>query len=93
VFDRGLENAHAHCTSNESALASSEVAGCFYCCQIFPPSQVTEFLEMERTALCPECGIDSVIGDASGFAITAEFLERMHDYWFERIVPFPPELQ
>jgi hypothetical protein len=54
---------------------------------------VTEFLNMERTALCPECRIDSVIGDASSFAITTEFLARMHDYWFERAVPLPPEPQ
>jgi hypothetical protein len=91
VFDRGLENAHTHCTANESALAMSKLAGCFYCCRTFLPSRVTEFLEMERTALCPECGIDSVIGDASGFAITAEFLKRMHDYWFERTARGPLE--
>jgi hypothetical protein len=93
VFDRDLENAHHHCTSNETALAISNLAGCFYCCQIFPAAQVTEFLEIEQTAICPKCGIDSVIGDVSGLAITAMFLERMHDYWFERTIPFPPRPQ
>jgi len=33
--------------------------------------------------MCPECGIDSVIGDASGFPIADEaFLKRMHSIWF-----------
>ena len=33
-------------------------------------------------ALCPSCGIDSVIGDASGFPITEEFLVAMEARWF-----------
>jgi len=36
----------------------------------------------ERTAMCPECGIDSVIGSASGYPITTEFLQGMHAEWF-----------
>jgi len=32
--------------------------------------------------MCPECGIDSVIGSDSGYPITRDFLKRMCDYWF-----------
>jgi hypothetical protein len=32
--------------------------------------------------MCPRCGIDSVLGDRSGFPISAEFLGEMHRYWF-----------
>lgn len=39
-----------------------------------------------RTAVCPYCSVDSVIGLASGLELTPEFLRRMHAYWFERIV-------
>jgi acetone carboxylase gamma subunit len=35
-----------------------------------------------QTALCPECGIDSVIGDASGYPITEAFLGKMKTFWF-----------
>jgi len=90
MFDRDLEEAHIHCTGNEEALRGSAVAGCFYCCQIFRPAEIEDFLDGERTALCPRCGIDSVIGDRSGIPITDQFLRRMHAYWFERTVPFPP---
>jgi hypothetical protein len=79
-----LEAAHRHCTANEDELRQSKVAGCFYCTSVFPATAVTQFLENERTALCPECMIDSVLGDASGFPITAGFLAEMHQYWFER---------
>ncbi|MDP9314621.1 MAG: cytoplasmic protein [Chloroflexota bacterium] len=83
VIDAQLEHAHAHCTRNEVELQLSQEAGCFYCLAIFPAATVTDFLQIERTAICPECMIDSVIGDASGLPITGEFLQRMHDYWFE----------
>lgn len=37
----------------------------------------------EKTALCPFCQIDSVIGESCGYAITKEFLLKMNDYWFK----------
>jgi len=40
----------------------------------------------EETAFCPKCGIDSVIGDASGFEMTPALLHAMHEFWFEREV-------
>jgi hypothetical protein len=36
----------------------------------------------EVTAICPHCGVDSVIGDNCGFPITQEFLAAMHGRWF-----------
>jgi len=35
-----------------------------------------------ETAFCPYCGVDSVIGESSGYHITREFLEEMNCYWF-----------
>jgi len=35
----------------------------------------------EQTAICPYCGVDSVIGSASGFPITKDFLKRMNKRW------------
>ena len=34
-----------------------------------------------KTAICPICGIDSVLGDAS-VEITAEILEALNEYYF-----------
>ena len=48
----------------------------------FSPSRISQWIDQEQTALCPECEIDSVIGSASGYPITKEFLERMHAHWF-----------
>ncbi len=37
-----------------------------------------------QTALCPKCGIDSVIGDACGYALTFQFVKDMQDHWFDK---------
>jgi len=50
---------------------------------IFPPEQIDFWIdEYTGTAVCPHCRIDSVIGDASGYPITVDFLKKMKEYWF-----------
>jgi hypothetical protein len=71
--------AHKHSIRHRQELEASESCGCFYCLAIFEPSSLEDWVdEGDSTALCPQCGIDSVIGSASGYPITREFLERMH---------------
>jgi hypothetical protein len=82
-----IREAHVHSSNHRTELMNSDLCGCFYCCQIFAPSEITMWLnpdpgKEEETALCPNCTIDSVIGDKSGFPITEEFLRRMKAYWF-----------
>ncbi len=78
--------AHKHSIFHKSEILQSEICGCFYCLEIFPPNKierwVDEDINPEQTALCPECDIDSVIGSASGFPITKEFLAKMRNHWF-----------
>ena len=74
--------AHDHSSNHRTELERSETCGCFYCMAIFPPVLITEWIEDGQTALCPKCEIDSVIGSASGYRITKDFLDRMHAYWF-----------
>ena len=79
--------AHKHSSNHRGELERSKLCGCFHCLAIFPPSQVSEWIDevndVGTTAMCPQCGIDSVIGDASRFPITAEFLSALRAYWFE----------
>lgn len=85
--------AHDHCRDHRVDLADSSVCGCFQCCRIFDPELIVDWLDPApemveeagrpgQTARCPWCGIDAVIGDRSGFAITQMFLEAMRTYWF-----------
>ena len=88
-----LDAAHQHCACHRQELEASDVCGCFYCQQTFPPSEIEEWHEelrgkyVERpdpwTAMCPKCGVDSVIGSASGFPVgDSKFLGAMHVRWF-----------
>lgn len=50
--------------ANLPALEDHLVVGCYYCEQTFAPSKITECCHEEggsRTAVCPHCGIDSVV--------------------------------
>jgi hypothetical protein len=84
--------AHKHSSRHRPELMASRVCGCFYCLATFPADEIKRWIddnidpstpkENGQTARCPRCGIDSVIGDASGYAITDELLRQMHEHWF-----------
>lgn len=75
--------AHQHSIRHRQEIESSERCGCFYCLAEFEPDAITDWVdEGGVTALCPKCGIDSVIGSASGFPITGDLLKRMNAHWF-----------
>jgi acetone carboxylase gamma subunit len=80
---RDLDIAHKHSAHHRSEILASETCGCFYCLAIFSPCQIVEWIDEKRTALCPECAVDSVIGSRSGYPITHDFLRRMYERWFE----------
>lgn len=80
--------AHHFSSNHKPELEKDHVRGCFYCMEIFDPAEIEEWIicdnpcDRRGTAICPKCGIDSVIGESSGFPITKEFLMAMHTYWF-----------
>lgn len=77
-----IKSAHRHSERNKKALASAERCGCFYCCAIFSPVAIKEWVEEEDTALCPHCSIDSVIPELPLLPLSTEFLEEMCELWF-----------
>ena len=79
-----LVEAHRFSSNNKEMLEKDNKCGCFNCLNIFHPSEIKEWLDCDigHTALCPYCGIDSVIGESSGYPITKEFLKKMQDKWF-----------
>jgi hypothetical protein len=91
VFDlpesHWLRTAHKRSIRHRAEIEASAVCGCFYCEKMFAPSEIEDWTDTsnplpEQTALCPHCGIDSVIGDKSGYAITRAFLAEMNKWWF-----------
>jgi len=85
--DHLLRVAHRKSSNHRGEIEGSHRCGCFYCKGIFGPNQIVDWIDTsnphsQQTALCPACGIDSMIGDASGLQITEEFLEEMRTAWF-----------
>jgi hypothetical protein len=84
-----LENAASHAGRHRSEIEQSSRCGCYYCLQLFAPSEITNWInetygEAAQTALCPKCGIDAVIGSASGLPIeNLVFLKEMFQYYFK----------
>ena len=80
-----LKQAHSCSKNNKTEIKNSEKCGCYYCKKIFKSSEVKKWLKDKNgeTARCPYCSIDSVIGDASGYLITDEFLNKMNEKCFK----------
>ena len=77
--------AHDYCISNETLLKQSRVCACFYCEQFFTPDQIEEWIDDihdTKTALCPYCGVDAVLGDAMEYPLTEELIRKMYWHWF-----------
>ena len=85
---KDVMEAHLYSNNHKVQLLQDKKCGCFYCKTIFDPKEITEWIEDSNpcdktgTAICPYCGIDSVIGESSGYPITLEFLTEMNQYWF-----------
>ncbi len=77
-----IVRAHEHSINNKTKLLKDKKCGCFFCLEIFSPIEITDWIDEDRTALCPHCSIDSVIGESSGVPITKEFLEKVRDHFF-----------
>ncbi|MDI6535147.1 cytoplasmic protein [Bacillus mycoides] len=82
-MEKYFEEAHRFCSRNRILLEKDIICGCFHCLKVFSPKEITDWWEKEEdTAECPYCGIDSVIGESSGFPITKKFLVEMNKRYF-----------
>lgn len=79
-----LKKAHRASFENEESIRKSKECLCFHCNNLFPPSEIQDWVNDAhgRTALCPYCRIDSVIGDEAGYPFTEKFILAMNGYWF-----------
>lgn len=88
IKESALKQAHYYCCNHKPELELDPICGCFDCLRIFQPLEIQEWvcastpIDWRGTAICPYCGTDSVIGSSSGYPITHEFLNAMHQYWF-----------
>ena len=81
---------HDSCGWHEKEILRSSVCGCFHCISLFTPAEISEWIDEPedcprgkgRTALCPKCGIDSVLPDTIDGGLTLDLLKEMNGEYF-----------
>ena len=76
---------HKLCFNNKELLIESKKCVCMYCGKRFDVSEIEEWIEdwNETTALCPSCGIDSVIpAVVEGRKITDDIVKELERFYF-----------
>ena len=65
--------------ANEKAIENSHFCGCFFCGKIFDKNLISQWINDRdgKTAVCPYCGIDSVLPDSKA-DLSEELLEDMY---------------
>lgn len=76
-----LKTIHNSCSYHKDVLEKSKLCGCFYCRRTYSPSEIDEWCDGGKTALCAKCGIDSVI-PLDDKVDNTSLLEKMSMYWF-----------
>lgn len=81
--------AHQHSSLHRKSILKSKECGCFYCLKTYPPSEIVDWCDEDKTdlgqtAICPNCGIDSVIGDFD-IKFDSDLLKEMYTEWFSSV--------
>jgi len=58
-------------TRNRDRVGAAASCGCFHCRSIFASDEIRQWVDDGQTALCPRCGIDSVLPGVTDSAILA----------------------
>lgn len=89
-----FEEIFQHTTNNDIEILNSEKCSCIFCRHTFDARSVQDWISDEKgvTAICPECGMDSLVGDASGFQIDRDTLKEINlEYYGEDYMEHHPE--
>ncbi len=86
---RYIDEAHRLTIFHEEHILRSSRCTCFYCGYQFDPQREQDLVWWDeespkgRTLTCPKCGIDCILGDASGYPITDKrFIRLATEMWF-----------
>jgi len=77
-FDAAL----SHTKDNQMEVLSSSKCGCAFCRSVFPAREISDWSSEEGSfsALCPHCGMPSVIPDSCGFPLEKDKLKSLNLY-------------
>ena len=79
---------HTLSIRHRAMVEAATLCGCFYCEATFTPSDILDWVDgpdgAGETALCPRCGIDSVL-PSPPVPVTPELLKEMRAAWFDEM--------
>lgn len=68
---------------NINSIVKSNQCGCYNCTKTFTPDMIGEYIDNGQTAVCPYCGIDSVLGSSMGYDLNLNFLTKLKEDIFD----------
>jgi hypothetical protein len=77
-FVAAKERASRH----RAELEASGRCACFFCFKKFATTEIKTWIDAAETALCPFCGLDSVLGSGTDHRIDDQFLRKMHQHYY-----------
>lgn len=78
-----LKELHKLSFKGRPQLLQANTCGCFYCFALFSPKDIEDWADDRQTAICPHCGIDSIIPDTAQAPLTESLLKEMHQFFFK----------
>jgi hypothetical protein len=79
---KNLKEIYKFSSGNKDILMASKKCGCFHCMETFEPKFIVEWVHNDETAICPKCGIDSVIPETNDINVTDTLLGKMFLEYF-----------
>lgn len=80
---KSLLKLHKSGFENKELIEKTDECGCFYCKTIFKPNEIKDWCDDGKTAICPYCGVDSVICNTDDYKVCENDLRRMYNYFFK----------
>lgn len=77
-----LKKLHQYCTNNKKLISKANKCYCFFCMKEMKSEEIVDYLSVEETAICPYCGIDSIIPDSINDEVNITIIKEMNKYWF-----------
>ena len=77
-----LKKLHAYSSHNKDLVAASEKCYCFHCKAVVSRFLIKDFADNGQTAICPKCGIDSILPGSIEEVASEHIISEMNEYWF-----------
>lgn len=77
-----LKRLHTYSAHNRSRIAVADKCYCFHCKAVLDSREITDYADHGQTAICPKCGIDSIIPDSIDEPLNEKTVAELNQYWF-----------